>query len=481
MGADKTVTATFGLKPPVHTSPAITGFPSSSGSSQGSAIVAAAEAMQSQGYPYCFDGGNTQGPTVGISDPESDGSYSNCASIGRVGFDCTGLTLYAVYQGTGNAGLSHDGYQAHSGGGQVIGSQSALQPGDIVYFDHNASHGLGYIDHAGVYVGNGEVLSAISERYGIGTHSIPWYEAGGLHFVGAVRYWGSSPGPTNTGYETAFQANTGDLWSVGPDDMHGGWGFGIAPETSPAITSVGNSYEMAFQANTGNLWSVGPYEMHGSWGFGMAAGTNPAITSVGNSYEMAFQSNTGNLWSVGPYEMHGGWEFGMAAGTSPAITALPGGGYEMAFQANTGELWTVGSDMHGSWGFGMMPGTSPAIAALPSGGYEVAFQANTGNLWSVGPYEMHGSWGFGMAAGTNPAITSVGNSYEMAFQSNTGNLWSVGPYEMHGGWEFGMAAGTSPAISAAGNSYEMAFQSNTGDLWSVGPDEMHGGWAFGMK
>lgn len=84
----------------------------------GQAIVNAAQAMANAGYPYCFDGGTINGPTVGTTDPSSDGTYSNCAQIGRVGFDCTGLTLYAVYQGTGNVTLSHDGYQAQSGGGQ---------------------------------------------------------------------------------------------------------------------------------------------------------------------------------------------------------------------------------------------------------------------------------------------------------------------------------------------------------------------------
>jgi cell wall-associated NlpC family hydrolase len=170
-----------------------------SAETQGEAIVAAARAMEGAGYPYCFDGGTINGPTVGTTDSESDGAYSNCAQIGKVGFDCTGLTLYAVYQGTGNAGLSHDGYQAKSGGGQVIGGQSELQPGDIVYFDYNSGNGLNYINHAGIYVGGGNVLSAVSEKWGIRTESIAWYEAGGLHFVGAVRHWSGNVGPPGEG------------------------------------------------------------------------------------------------------------------------------------------------------------------------------------------------------------------------------------------------------------------------------------------
>lgn len=179
----------------------------SAASSQGQAIVNAAQAMENAGYPYCFYGGNINGPTVGTTDPNPDpGYYSNCAQIGKVGFDCTGLTLYAVYQGTGNAGLGHDGYQAQSGGGQVISSESALQPGDIVYFDYNASHRLSYIDHSGVYVGNGNVLSAASEKYGIVTEPISWYAAGGLQFVGAVRYWsGSTTGVPPDGTFVSYQ------------------------------------------------------------------------------------------------------------------------------------------------------------------------------------------------------------------------------------------------------------------------------------
>jgi hypothetical protein len=183
---------------------------SASARADGQGIVNAAVAMQNAGFPYCFDGGNTNGPTVGITDSESDGSYSNCSQIGRVGFDCTGLTLYAVYQGTGNATLTHDGHQATSGGGQVIGGKAALQPGDIVYFDYNASHGLGYIDHSGVYLGGGNVLSAVSEKWGIKTESFAWYEAGGLHFVGAKRYSGGGSGIT----EGSFVSHAGFVYRI---------------------------------------------------------------------------------------------------------------------------------------------------------------------------------------------------------------------------------------------------------------------------
>jgi hypothetical protein len=128
--------------------------------------------------------------------------------------------------------------------------------------------------------------------------------------------------------------------------------YTFASPTAPA-------WPAAFQANTGNLWTVD----HSDWELGMMAGTSPSIVALpGGTYEVAFQANTGNLWTVGA-DNHGDWELGMMAGTSPSIVALPGGTYEVAFQANTGNLWTVGADNHGDWGLGMKTGTSPSICA----------------------------------------------------------------------------------------------------------------------
>ena len=96
--------------------------------SEGQAIVNAASSMV--GEPYCFDGGNTSGPTHG--DGNADGA-TRCGSQSIVGFDCTGLTIFA----TGKA-LAHDYAQAIDAvkysGGQRIYHESELQPGDLVYF-----------------------------------------------------------------------------------------------------------------------------------------------------------------------------------------------------------------------------------------------------------------------------------------------------------------------------------------------------------
>jgi hypothetical protein len=173
----------------------------SGGAGEGQAIVNAARAIQSQSFPeqsfssaqyiYCFDGGTTIGATAGGYDTlGSDSNYSNCQSIGRIGFDCRGLTLYAVYQGTGGAvtlPTSTAGAQysdASSYGGSYI-SLSSLQPGDLVFFGSSSSS----IDHVGIVVsGTGtsaEIISAISEKYGIATQTIHWFQ-NSFSWVGAV-------------------------------------------------------------------------------------------------------------------------------------------------------------------------------------------------------------------------------------------------------------------------------------------------------
>ncbi len=167
---------------------------------EGQAIVAAAQAIQSQSYPqqpfssakyiYCFDGGTTTGATAGGPDPHPEGSYSNCNAIGRVGFDCRGLALYSVYQGTGGAvALPTSTAQAQysdasSYGGSYI-SLSSVQPGDLVFFGSSSSD----VEHVGIVVsGTGtsaNIVSAINEEDGITTHTVHWFE-GAFSWVGAV-------------------------------------------------------------------------------------------------------------------------------------------------------------------------------------------------------------------------------------------------------------------------------------------------------
>ena len=85
------------------------------------------------GQPYVWGGGNENGPTGG-------------------GFDCSGLTLHAVYQASGGTitlphytGTSVQPGQIHLG---VPVAEDQLQPGDLVFFGTGQD-----ADHVGIYSG----------------------------------------------------------------------------------------------------------------------------------------------------------------------------------------------------------------------------------------------------------------------------------------------------------------------------------------
>ncbi|MBS4730591.1 C40 family peptidase [Mycobacterium sp. SM1] len=87
--------------------------------------VAAARAAETQiGLPYVWGGGSINGPTGG-------------------GFDCSGLVLYAIYQGSGHRiVLPHLTYDmVHYG--RVV-PRTAVQPGDLVFLNPD-SRGPGHV------------------------------------------------------------------------------------------------------------------------------------------------------------------------------------------------------------------------------------------------------------------------------------------------------------------------------------------------
>jgi len=169
----------------------VPGASAEAAASQGQAIVNAAASMA--GKPYCFDGGNTAGPTHG------DGG-SGCESASIKGFDCSGLAVYAVYQGTeGEERLPHKASEEATAGGQVITNQADLKPGDLVFFGGGS---LAHAVHVGIYAGNGEMWDANNYNVPVQKRSLAWEEHG-LRFDGGVRYWhGNSTTTTTTGAAT---------------------------------------------------------------------------------------------------------------------------------------------------------------------------------------------------------------------------------------------------------------------------------------
>lgn len=116
-------------------------------------IVSAAEEWA--GTPYSWGGGGLDGPTEGHG-----------SGAGVVGFDCSGLSRYAVYQATGveiprTAAAQYDYLSANT---VDKDDMSTWQPGDLIYWSYGGSGDRysGGIYHVAIYAGNGEMIEAPS-------------------------------------------------------------------------------------------------------------------------------------------------------------------------------------------------------------------------------------------------------------------------------------------------------------------------------
>ena len=81
------------------------------------------------------------------------------------GFDCSGFTMY-VYSQHGYS-LPHSATsQWQSGIGTRVYSISALQPGDLVFFNDPSRNAGKACSHAGIYIGDGQFIHSSSSRSG---------------------------------------------------------------------------------------------------------------------------------------------------------------------------------------------------------------------------------------------------------------------------------------------------------------------------
>jgi cell wall-associated NlpC family hydrolase len=102
-------------------------------------------ALSQVGVQYVWGGGNGRGPTTGI--PDAFGSPLN-----RVGFDCSGLMLYA-YSGAGVALPRVSRNQFHAGRKVPL---SNLKAGDLVFYQRGSAP----IHHVAMYIGGGQMVEA---------------------------------------------------------------------------------------------------------------------------------------------------------------------------------------------------------------------------------------------------------------------------------------------------------------------------------
>ncbi|MBD2894406.1 hypothetical protein amrb99_33310 [Actinomadura sp. RB99] len=115
------------------------------------------------GKPYVWGGGDINGPTKG-------------------GFDCSGLTLYAVYHATGGQiTIPRTSQQQQKDRRGKPVSRSQLQPGDLVFF----STPIGAPPHhVGIYVGGGQMVHAPHTGTVVKVAPMDWSEFnGGLRFA----------------------------------------------------------------------------------------------------------------------------------------------------------------------------------------------------------------------------------------------------------------------------------------------------------
>ncbi|HEY0816400.1 MAG TPA: NlpC/P60 family protein [Pseudonocardia sp.] len=105
-------------------------------------------AMSQLGVQYAWGGGTGRGPSLGVRD---GGIADAFGDFRRVGFDCSGLMIYA-FAGVGVSLPHYSGYQ-YTSGRQV--PLSARQPGDMLFYSED-----GAIGHVALYVGNGMMIEA---------------------------------------------------------------------------------------------------------------------------------------------------------------------------------------------------------------------------------------------------------------------------------------------------------------------------------
>ena len=119
-------------------------------------VSAVARARSWLGLPYSWAGGNSRGPTLGVC--AHNGGDMDCHIVG---FDCSGLTLYAwaPYKS-----MAHYAATQYRRAGTFHPTVGQLAPGDLVFFSGRHESAIG---HVAVYEGNGMVIQAEQSGYRI--------------------------------------------------------------------------------------------------------------------------------------------------------------------------------------------------------------------------------------------------------------------------------------------------------------------------
>lgn len=107
-----------------------------------------ARGMTQLGVRYSWGGGNTEGPTVGISDNGGNGDAHR--DYANAGFDCSGLMIY-MFAAVGFSLPHYTGYQYNMGEHVPL---SEMKRGDMIFYGSNASQ------HVALYLGDEQMIEA---------------------------------------------------------------------------------------------------------------------------------------------------------------------------------------------------------------------------------------------------------------------------------------------------------------------------------
>lgn len=107
-------------------------------------------AKKQLGVPYSWGGGNANGPTLGFTNEDG-----NKAGLTTVGFDCSGLTLFA-WAHAGFALGHYTGYQWLQGKHIAL---DQIREGDLLFYAKDITDPM-TIHHVGMYAGDGKMINA---------------------------------------------------------------------------------------------------------------------------------------------------------------------------------------------------------------------------------------------------------------------------------------------------------------------------------
>jgi len=106
-------------------------------------------AMSQLGVRYSWGGGDAAGPTIGVRDGGVADSFGDSR---KIGFDCSGLMIYAFSRALGYSLPHYSGFQYNSGRKVPLAQK---RPGDMLFWGND-----GDVHHVALYIGGEQMIEA---------------------------------------------------------------------------------------------------------------------------------------------------------------------------------------------------------------------------------------------------------------------------------------------------------------------------------